>query len=296
MSGGLLLATRLGEMSYVGYEEYKERVSVDKRAAKGVLAATIQLNDDVTICVTTTHMQAGFPKGWSVEDQINLKTAQFHQARQFINRFVADHDVRDIFFLGDFNDSRFKQLNGKSLDAVILNPDYDAMIDGFLRPTLYQNGFKDLTVPNVDDTFKTYLKREVEFDPIESNEERGIPKGTCFNTAASSYQYFIELVAFKVADATDLSAKRATKMVKKRLAGKTLKKSEYTETIDEIIDEVKVGVYKKSAAVDQVGFMEGEDNVFSEVDYDYHATPFVGKTGFLTDHLSLFVTLKPKDL
>jgi len=284
MTGGLMLAVRLGEVSYVGYEEYTDRVSLDKRAAKGVLAATIQLNDETKICVATTHMQAGYPKGWTVDDKIALKAAQFQRARRFIQNFVADQDMSDIFLIGDFNDSRFTQLNEESLDQVILDPEYSAIVDGLLRPKENENGFKDLTVPNVDDSFSTYLEKEAEFDPDAVNEERGIPKGTCFNTAATSYHYFVDLVSHLVADETGLSPNKVKKMVKKQLAGKC-----YLAKIDEVIKELQRNMYVKSNAVDHITMMESDTTIFSPVGYAYGVKIY----NHDTDHVSLLMEIKP---
>jgi len=291
LGSGLFAATRIGTMECVGFREYDNLVSWDKDSAKGVLVLVIQINDDTKIAVATTHMQAGYPKGWSLGDKIENKTAEFHHARDFIEKVITDMDVDDVFFMGDFNVSRFDQ-KGDSLYKVVKNPMYEAMVDGLLRPTETQNGYKAFTIPNRKDSPEDYLKKEIDFKPIPKSEERGIAAGTCYNSAATSFHNADDIAAVQLKDEVgDLSFKQAKKMVVRHLAGKSIKRPEYAEIIDQIVHNIKV--YVKSNTVDQFAQQVNEHRRFKLVKYQYVTVSYMGRKGPVSDHRGLKVTVKP---
>ncbi|NGX58003.1 MAG: hypothetical protein K940chlam3_00904 [Chlamydiae bacterium] len=293
MTAGLLLASRY-QITDVGFHEYTDLMGLDKRSRKGVLAAMIQLNEDTNICVATTHMQAAYPKG-THEERVEWKTQQFYQARHFINRFIEESDVRDVFFVGDFNASRFDL--GLKLDEAITKYSYPAIVNGILKPTTYQQGFKDLTYPDRPYNFEEYLDHETKFNHHKpSNNETGSSKGSCCDTSATSYHYFVDIVTLKVARQVIYSTRNVRKLVEKRLSGKDLKSKHLTKIIDHEIENLKKTMYIKPNVVDHVTLMDYDDNVFDETGYEYEIIHIVGKTGPLTDHASLKVKLHPSTL
>jgi hypothetical protein len=280
MTAGLLLASRY-PIESVGFHEYTDGMGVDKRAAKGVLTARIALNEDVSICVATTHMQSGYPRG-SLEDHVQWKKEQFDQATNFIAEFNESADVCDVFLIGDFNDGRFDQ---KGIAKVDGNYQYPSIVEGLLN-----KGIKDLTVPNRNDTFGDYYEHETDFDRHDpANVETGCAKGTCFNTAAPSYRHFVDLVALQVKKKVELPMKVLKRDVKLRLRGISIGNERLAKKIDDRIQKLRQSMYVKTCVVDHVCLFNRADNVFDAAGYDYE----VITRPDLTDHRNLLLILYP---
>lgn len=290
MTPGLLMATKF-PMIEVGFMPFNHLKGWDKRAGKGVLAATVSLGEERIICLATSHMQAGYPQGMTLKEKINNKTAEFHQMRRFLSRFLSDSPAYDVFFGGDFNVSRFEN---DGIEDVVTCDLYPAMENGLLRPTEHHPGFKDLTVPDTSETFETYLEHELDFPPNPAYEELGEAEGTCFNTASLSYHYFIPLCVLQVAEQLGLDEKESRKLVKKHLSNRPIEDESLADSVGAIISEVAQNTYIKGNTVDHLAFEVNEHSYFSEIDYDVDVIRPAGPEGFLSDHAALLFTLYVK--
>lgn len=290
MTGGLLIASRY-EITKIGFHEYTDLRGIDKRTRKGVLAIVVRLNKMASICIATTHMQAGFPSG-TEEEHIEWRTQEFHQARHFLNRFITHTNVRDVFFVGDFNCSRFDR--GGQLDQAVTNGSYPAIVNGLLRPIFYQEGFKDLTVPDRAVDFENSLFKQTHFDHHDpKSNESGQARGSCCDTSAASYHYFVDIVVLEVKRRVVYSTKVVKKMVKKRLAGEDLRSKMMEEIIDCEIKQLKKTMYMKPNVVDHIALREDKENYFDATNYKSKRTVEVGPKGPLTDHASFFLKIYP---
>lgn len=281
MTAGLLLASRY-PIEDVGFVKYPHPMGDDKYAAKGVLTARIALNEDVLITVATTHMQSGYPRGTSFEEHIKWKTEQFDLAMNFIQEFNEGSENRDVILAGDFNDGRFQQ---KGIAEVENNYEYPAIIQGVLK-----KGLKDLTIPNCNDTAENYYSCETDFDPDPANVETGCARGTCFNTAAPSYRYAVDLIAMQAKKVVDLPMKTLERDIRLRLEKYPIGNQEIAQKIDTCIKEYREWMYVKTVVTDHICSPFKEGNVFDNVGYVYD----VITREDLSDHRILKITLYPK--
>lgn len=255
MTSGLLLASKFPIVD-VGFTEYTNRAGIDARAKKGVLAATLKLNDEKTICVATTHMQAGYP-GASQAAKAEGRVIQFHHARKFIKELTDQKPVQDVFLLGDFNIGRF---GGLQCNQAAFKQDYQGEIKGLLEPSEFDSGFKDLTVPDQSYSFSDCLAHQSNFDTkSDASQETGTSRGSSLDTTATSYVHLKTLLAIDPEPSTVLQR-----------------------------------AWRKPNVCDHVAFMKKETTIFKETGYDYQISYPVGPSGFLSDHVALQVSLLPR--
>lgn len=258
MSAGLLLASKY-PIKDVGFLEFSDREGIDARTKKGVLAATVALSENCSVCIATTHMQAGY-SGQSEQAHIEGRVNQFNQARTFIDAFCLNKTISDTFLAGDFNIGRFRALQ---VNQAAFKEDYQGEVIGLLQPSESSAGFKDLTVPDSPYSFSEYEPHQSNFDKQSAlSQETGIDKGTSFDTSATSYIYLQPLL--------------------ERFAQ----------------DTVVANAYRKPSVCDHIAFKNDPNSLFSETEYRYENPIPVGKIGttthFLSDHAAVQVTLKAK--
>ncbi len=315
LSAGLLIASK-HPIREVAFYKYRHPEGVDKRAKKGVLMAIVEVKEGEFICIANTHMQGKF----TGEDAVLKRKSQFIKAKRAVYEFCeqSEYPIKDVFFCGDFNTSRFKPQEDGKLNMARFTPDYMSMEEGLLKKDkTTKMRLKDLTVPDVKRSFKQFSKRKL-YTKMKSenkrirNNESGSEMGTTVDTDSFTHKFYLTLVIQSVWDdihykeskelSEKLQRRHIIKLVKAEVYGnkrpKFLKSSSLSlseceiNKIDKIIKKrlckARKMKFTKPQCTDHICLAQREENLFSEKGYTYQ----IKVPDDSSDHNALKVKLK----
>ena len=278
LNSGLVFASKF-EIEDIDSIRFSNLISIDARAKKGVVNFNLKLNDHDTISVSNTHMQGSF-KGNEKAVKVEMRKYQFNEIKEFNERVIDHEKVRDEFVIGDFNTERFRE---NKEGVVEIAYDYSALEE-------FSETFKDLNFPDRDKSFDT----PVEFEIKPEYNETGEAKGTSLDTSAASFKFFKEILLKEIEAETSLKKSELKQLIDKRLEKVDIGDARISKIIDDAIKNLVKNVYVKNGVTDHVCLKKKENNLFDETNYTYKTIIPYGKSGILSDHRAVKVTLSPK--
>jgi len=306
LNSGLLFASKY-PIERFHFKQFKDLRGVDARAKKGILGATLKLNNKDKINVTTAHMQGGvtlskeeiaFSKQAAKEQlkqegaeltedavkqraqtikegiKVGMKMNQLFEIKQFMHAQLPHDGIREEILVGDFNVKRFRYRKGK----VIPSTDY-AAIQQFLQNDQGLGRWDELTGSK-----KTVTGSVVEIDPKKC--ETGEAMGTNFAVNSIWFQQFSDLVQQKIMRKWHLSESDAHEILKDYW-----NRTKRYKEIDPILSKLKNNRVMKPTCTDHLFIKEREEPLFSK--YSYKVIVPVGAKGVLSDHGAVKVELGP---
>ncbi|NGX57203.1 MAG: hypothetical protein K940chlam3_00087 [Chlamydiae bacterium] len=332
MSPGLFTASYYPIKDVAFYKfSHKE---CEPRVSKGVLIVTIEIKKGKYIAVANTRLEGPYDevpkefvrKGYKEE----LREWQLKQIKKIISNYClhSPYEISDIILAGDFHIGRYTTPICKSPYKAVENPEYEVF-----RRVILKKGkktglkFKDLNFPDSDLSFKKAWQPRYpshEEDHIYHNET-GSVSGTLLDTRAFTYQYFIDLVAWKTFDylvahplvyyKKDIFGK-SKKMIKAPLFEHVLEfiqsslkglkhKKEFYLTIGwrkiqrlwvekaykKVFSDVELNLYTRPDCVDHICLAKRSKNIFSKKGHTNRVILPCSEIGLLSDKLITRVSL-----
>ena len=101
IDGGLLILSRFLIMQSA-YQSFPRGIHSDMLASKGILHANLCVNDNLTMDIFTTHLQASYSHP-SSQTELDIRIRQLDIMRNFIDKQTKNSSASIIVLCGDFN-------------------------------------------------------------------------------------------------------------------------------------------------------------------------------------------------